>query len=196
MDYRAHRRALDEIDGIGFVLGRRIMPSILNRRDWRSFALAAMVALAPVTAFAQGFSAADSAAMKAYVLDAGKMNRFVTALTSLAAAKKSNAALAAEFEMMEEEEGDTLTAMKAKITRHPRIFAYFQNQGLTVDDAVLLPLTAVSAGAAVAVNGDAGFATVVSPAQMNFVRGNAALMERFSAANEALEGGDSDDNEP
>lgn len=173
------------------------MPSILKRRDWRSFALAAMVALTPVTASAQGFSAADSAVMKAYVLDAGKMNRFITALTALAAAKKSNTALATEFEAMDAEDGDTLGAMKAKLTRHPRIFAYFQNQGLTVDDAILLPLTAASAGAAAATNGNPGFATVVSSAQMNFVRGNAALMERFSAANEALEGGgDSDDNEP
>ena len=53
------------------------------------------------------------------------------------------------------------------------------------DDVILIPLVITFAGVAMAAPGQ--MADAVSPAQLNFVRSNAALVERFGAANEALE---------
>lgn len=162
------------------------MPRGINRCIWISFAIAIVVALAPWPSAAQsGFSAADSAVFKAYVLDAGKVNRFIAGLTALAMAKQMDDAVAEEYERMESEDGDTLAQLRAKLTRHPRIFAFFQRQNLTPDDAVMIPLVITFAGVEMAVPGQ--MADAVSPAQVNFVRSNAALVERMSAANEALE---------
>lgn len=162
------------------------MPRGITRSIWISFAIAILVALAPWPSAAQsGFSAADNAVFKAYVLDAGKVNRFIAGLTALAMAKQMDDAIAEEYERMDNEDGTTLAQLKAKLTRHPPIFAFFQRQNLTPDDAILIPLVITFAGVAVAAPGQ--MADAVSPAQVTFVRSNAALMERFSAANEALE---------
>jgi hypothetical protein len=125
--------------------------------------------------------------LKAYVLDAGKVNRFIAGLTALAMANQSDDTVAEEYERMEGEDGTSLAQPRAKLTRHPKIFAFFQRQNLTQDDAVLIPLVMTTAGVALAVPGQ--IADAVSPAQMNFVRSNGALVERLSAANETLENG-------
>lgn len=151
-----------------------------------SLAFAVVMAAIPASSFAQsGFSAADNAVFKAYVLDAGKVSRFITALSALAMAKQSNDALATDFEEMDNEDGDTLAQLRARITRHPMVFAYFQRQNLTVDDTILIPLSMTFAGIAIAAPGQ--MADAVSPAQMNFVRSNAALVQGMAAANDALE---------
>ena len=162
------------------------MPRGITRSIWISVAVAILVALAPLPSSAQsGFSAADNAAFKAYVLDAGKVNRFVTALSALAMAKQSDDAVAEDFERMDNEDGSSLAQLKARLTRYPRIFAFFQRQNLTPDDAILIPLVITFAGIAIAAPGQ--MADAVSPAQVNFVRSNGPLIERFGAANEALE---------
>lgn len=153
---------------------------------WIVLAVAVVMAAIPAPSSAQsGFSAADNAAFKAYVLDAAKVNRFITALSALAMAKQSNDALAEDFERMDNEDGANLAQMKARLTRHPMVFAFFQRQNLTPDDAILIPLTMTFAGIAIAAPGQ--MADAVSPAQMNFVRSNAALVQRMGEANEALE---------
>jgi len=153
---------------------------------WISCVVALLVALAPLPSAAQsGFSPADNAVFKAYVLDAGKVNRFIAGLSALAMAKQSDDAIAEEYERMDGEDGTSLAQLRAKLTRHPRIFAFFQRQMLTADDVILIPLVITFAGVAMAAPGQ--MADAVSPAQLNFVRSNAALVERFGAANEALE---------
>ena len=153
---------------------------------WISLVVAVLVALAPLPSAAQsGFSPADNAVFKAYVLDAGKVNRFIAGLSALAMAKQSDDAIAEEYERMDGEDGTSLAQLRAKLTRHPRIFAFFQRQNLTADDVILIPLVITFAGVAMAAPGQ--MADAVSPAQLNFVRSNAALVERFGAANEALE---------
>jgi len=162
------------------------MPRSINRCIWISLAVAILVALAPLPSSAQsGFSAADNAVFKAYVLDAGKVNRFITGLTALAMAKQMDDAIAEEYERMDNEDGTTLAQLRAKLTRHPPIFAFFQRQNLTPDDAILIPLVMTFAGVAIAAPGQ--MADAVSPAQLNFVRSNAPLVERLGAANDALE---------
>jgi hypothetical protein len=153
---------------------------------WMSLCIALLVALAPVPSSAQsGFLPAENAVLKAYVLDAGKVNRFIAGLNALAMAKQTDDAIAEEYEQMDSEDGASIAQMKARLTRHPRIFAFFQRQNLTPDDAILIPLVITFAGVAIAAPGQ--MADAVSPAQVTFVRSNGPLMERFSAANEALE---------
>jgi len=158
----------------------------MNWSVWISLAVAVVIAAIPAPSAAQsGFSAADNAAFKAYVLDAAKVNRFIAGLSALAMAKQSNDAIAEEYERMDNEDGTSLAQLKAKLTRHPTIFAFFQRQNLTPDDAILIPLVMTFAGIAIAAPGQ--MADAVSPAQMTFVRANGALVERLGAANEALE---------
>ena len=153
---------------------------------WISLAVAVVMAAIPAPSAAQsGFSAADNAAFKAYVLDAGKVNRFIAGLSALAMAKQTDDAIAEEYESMTSEDSSSLAQYRARLARHPRLFAFFQRQNLTVDDAVLISLVITFAGVEIAVPGQ--MADAVSPAQVNFVRSNAALVERLSAANEALE---------
>ena len=162
------------------------MPRSINRCIWISVAVAILVALAPLPSSAQsGFSAADNALFKAYVLNAGKVNRFIAGLTALAMAKQMDDAIAEEYERMDSEDGTTLAQLRAKLLRYPRIFAFFQRQNLTADDAIIIPLVITFSCVAIAAPGQ--MADAVSPAQVNFVRSNGPLMERFSAANEALE---------
>jgi hypothetical protein len=162
------------------------MPRNITRCIWISFAIAILVALAPLPSSAQsGFSAADNAVFKAYVLDTGKVTRFIAGLNALAMAKQTDDAIAEEYERMDSEDGTSLAQLRAKLTRHPRIFAFFQRQNLTPDDAVIIPLVMTFAGVALAVPGQ--MADVISPAQLNFVRSNASLVERMNEANEALE---------
>ena len=166
------------------------MPRDVRRTVWSILVFALLIAFAPA-AQAQDFSAADKAALKTYVLTAAKVNGFIAGSTALAAAVKMSDALAADTADMENQPSDTLGQLRANVSGHPRVFAYYQRQGLSVDDAVLLPLVLFSAGAAAEFPGQ--LADVVSPAQVAFVKANAALMERFSAANDALEGRAGDD---
>jgi len=153
---------------------------------WISCVVALLVALAPLPSAAQsGFSAADNAVFKAYVLDAGKLNRFIAGISALTMAKQADNAIAEDFESLSNEDGTSLPQLRARLSRHPRIFAFFQRQNLTADDVILIPLVITFAGVAMAAPGQ--MADAVSPAQLNFVRSNAALVERFGAANEALE---------
>ncbi len=148
--------------------------------------VAVAIAVAPAPSAAQsGFSAADNAAFKAYVLDAAKVYRFIAGLSALAMAKQSDDAIAEEYERMDSEDGTSLAQLKAKLARYPRIFAFFQRQNLTPDDAVLIPLVMTFAGIAIAAPGQ--MADAVSPAQVAFVRSNAPLVQRLGEANEALE---------
>ena len=153
---------------------------------WISVLVALLIALAPLPSVAQsGFSAADNAVFKAYVLDAGKVNRFIAGLSALAMAKQSDSAIADDYEALSSEDATSLAQLRARLARHPRIFAFFQRQMLTADDVILIPLVLTFAGVAVAVPGQ--MTDVVSPAQLNFVRSNAPLVQRFGEANEALE---------
>jgi hypothetical protein len=156
--------------------------------------LAICLAVAALLAFVSGaqaqlsnFTPAEKAQLKSYALDAGKVTRYVTALNALAMAKRSDPQIAREYEQMENEAPtNRLADMRSALNRHPRIFAFFQRQNLTADDAVVLPLAVVMAGFATTVPGQ--MADTVSPAQLDFVRANGPLMERFRHSTEALEG--------
>jgi hypothetical protein len=147
-------------------------------------AVVMLVALGPL-AHAQD-SAADKAQLKSYVLDAGKVNRYIAALNALAMANASDPAITREYQLMEDEQAGTLANMRASVARHPRILAFFQRQNLTADDAVMIPMVILMADVASTVPGQ--LTDTVSPAQISFINANGPLMQRLQQAQNALEG--------
>lgn len=155
--------------------------------------LATCLVVTALVAFVSGaqaqisnFTPAEKAQLKSYALDAGKVTRYITALNALATAKRADPQIAREYEQMENEATNRLADMRSALGRHPRIFAFYQRQNLTLDDAVVLPYAVAMAGFATTVPGQ--MADTVSPAQLDFVRANGPLMERFQQATSALEG--------
>jgi hypothetical protein len=160
-----------------------------------AYRLTICLAVAMLVAFVSGaqaqlsnFTPAEKAQLKSYALDVAKVTRYIAGLNALAMAKRSDPQIAREYEQMENEAAtNRLADMRSAYGRHPRIFAFFQRQNLTVDDAVVLPLAVAMAGFATTMPGGQ-MADTVSPAQLDFVRANGPLMERFMQATSALEG--------
>ena len=90
----------------------------------------------------------DSAGDKAlhdYVLTMPKVRAYEVATAAAKAATKADASLRTEEAKADNEPDKTLADIKAKLARHPRLFAFFAKQGLSMDDAVLVPLTLMNA---------------------------------------------------
>jgi len=162
------------------------MVRTLCRSVWISLAVVAFIAVAPIASAQQDFPAGEKAAMRAYVLTPQKVNGYIAATNALAAAAKSDASLAREIETKENEPGDTLAEMRAMWTSRPRLFAFYQRQGLSTDDVVILPVVFITAGAVVELKDSTQAGDTVSPAQVAFVRANPGLSQRLSEAFEAL----------
>jgi hypothetical protein len=135
--------------------------------------------------------ASDDALMKAYVLDLAKVNGYLTAGEGIVAARKTDRALAADLQAMEEADTETVAQARAALKAHPRILGFFQKAGLSLDDAVLIPRVLLAAG--VAAEFPAAAAHMTTPAQVAFVKQNRSAIERFQKLNKALED-DGDDN--
>jgi len=98
------------------------MPRIMYLRVWMNVAVAILFALAPLPSAAQsGFSPADNAVFKAYVLDAGKVNRFIAGISALTMPKQTDNAIAEDFESLSSEDGASIAQLRARLSRHPRI---------------------------------------------------------------------------
>ena len=167
------------------------------RSAWISLAVAAFIAIAPMANAQNGdFTPAEKAAMRAYVLTPQKVGAYIAATNALAAAKKGDPSVAQELEAIENEPNDTLAQLRAAITRHPRLLAHFQRQGLSVDDAILIPLVITFANAAAETNNAGPFAELTSPAQVNMLKANPTLAQSLARAMEALEGDDNDRQKP
>ena len=131
------------------------------------------VPLAPAAA-----ADADEIAVRNYVLSLDKVNRYIAATEALAKAVESDPALAAEQEAAEQEPGDTIAELRATVVRHPKLLAFFRQQGLSVDDAILLPFAIVNA----MIVAETGIAIAeVNPAHVAFVKQNKALLEQAFA---------------
>jgi hypothetical protein len=115
---------------------------------------------------------------------------FGAANDALAAAASSDQILMAESEKMDSEPDKTFADMKAKIAHHPRLYAFFSKQGLSMDDVVLVPLTLISA-CSVAQYPEiaAKMAESVSPAQIKFCKDNMAALSAMSFFNSGSSGG-------
>jgi hypothetical protein len=141
-----------------------------------AFALILSLLSAP-SAFAQ--DPADAAAYKGYTLSMDKLNRFLAAVTAATKAAEADPAFQEEIDAMMEEPDDTIAEKRAQYSGHPKIFAFFQQQGLTMDDVVIGP-TAAAYAMAVAANPNPGpLMEFVTPAQVAFARQNQAALQQF-----------------
>jgi hypothetical protein len=152
----------------------------------------AFLAVAPASAQNGDFSPAEKSAMRAYNLTTQKVEAYIAATNALAAASKSDPSVAQELEAIENEPNDTLAQLRTAITRHPKIFAPFQRQGLSVDDAIMIPLVITFASAAAVSNNAGPFAELINPAQVAVLKANPNLAPRLQQAMEALEDNDRD----
>jgi hypothetical protein len=122
----------------------------------------------------------DEAAMRAYTLSMDKLNRFAAGVQAFEKAAETDDTLEAEREAMEELPSDSFAEKRAQYMKHPRIFGFFQQQGLSLDDIVVGLNAAGMALAAVSQPGaDAALGHVVSPAQLQFARQNQAALAAF-----------------
>jgi hypothetical protein len=132
-----------------------------------------------VTAVAPSYAAdAQELAIKNYTLTADKVARYFAGAQALGEALKSDPSLKAEEEAASNEPDDTLAQMRATIAKHPKLYAYFQRQGLSIDDSILLPLALLGAVFAAESDMPQAFADTVSQAQINFVRQNQELVTK------------------
>ena len=153
----------------------------------KSLAIAVALSAAPSMASAKSdISPADMAALKGYTLDAGKVNKYIAATDALAKAKKADKSIGAEMEASENEPDKTFADLKAKLTRHPKIFGYYQKQGLTADDTVLLPL-AMMYGAIGAQYNTPEINAMVNPAQTAFMKAHPELGQKLTDATKQLD---------
>ncbi|MFL5297543.1 MAG: hypothetical protein ACJ798_14275 [Phenylobacterium sp.] len=116
-----------------------------------------------------GFSPADTAALKAYVLTTDKVQRYGAALQMMRKDQAAHPELRKEEEVADDEPGRTLADLLAKLKRHPQLAAYYHKAGLSDLDAVMVPI--VSMNAAVAAQMPAAAAKLpVTPAQIEFAK--------------------------
>jgi hypothetical protein len=143
-----------------------------------SFALAAFLAFAPVPVVAAA-AGPDVAAYRNYTLSIDKLNRYWAATEAMYKAMASDPAMQAEAEAAENEDSDTLAQKRALFARHPKMSGFYTRQGLSIDDAIIAPIAAANAFAAVSTGNEAAFAQFVSPAQMAFAKANQPALKKL-----------------
>ncbi|HEY4248231.1 MAG TPA: hypothetical protein VGM64_15385 [Lacunisphaera sp.] len=104
------------------------------------------VLLTALPSFAAQSDPVGEKAMHDYVLTMSKVKAFGAALEATEAAVKKDPALKAEIDKSSEEPDQTFADLKARFDHHPKLYAFFEKQGLSKDDAILVPLTLMNAG--------------------------------------------------
>lgn len=116
--------------------------------------------------------------MKDYVLTMPKLKAYETAYEALVTAAKADPSLKADVAAASNEHDPTIADTIAKMDHHPRVYAFFQRQGLSKPEAALIPLIVMDACMAVQypqmlhTMGD-----MVGPAQVDFCKANAAQIK-------------------
>jgi hypothetical protein len=139
---------------------------------------AAFLWIAAAAQAAGHMSSADDKALHDYMLAMPKVKAYETASENFAAASKTDASLKAEGEKASNEPEKAFADIKPKFVHHPRIYAFYAKQGLSMDDAVLIPLTLISAcSVAQYPQIAAKMADTVSPGQIAFCKQNMATLK-------------------
>ncbi|HUJ48144.1 MAG TPA: hypothetical protein VLV55_13500 [Rhizomicrobium sp.] len=121
---------------------------------------------------------AGEKAMHDYVLTMSKVKAYDAASSAATAALKADSSLKAEADKSSNEPDKTFADIKAKFMHHPRLMAFYAKQGLTADDAVLVPLTLMSACTVAQYPQIAAkMASTVSPGQVAFCKQNMATLK-------------------
>lgn len=136
-------------------------------------ALLAVLIGAPAMA---GEDPAGDKIMHDYVLTMPKVKAYDAAVVALYDAEKQDQAFKAESDAMTKEPSDTVVQLREKMDRHPRIMGYFQKQGLTRDDAALLPFVLLDACSA-AQDPHPAQDPSISPQQIAFCKTNQAELQ-------------------
>ena len=113
-----------------------------------------------------------------YVLTMPKVMAYDTAYRAFNAAAKKDAGLATEAEQTSDEHAPTVADTINKMVKHPKIYAFFQKQGLSQTEAALLPLILVNACTVVMYKADpAQLKDMVSQSQIDFCKANLAKLK-------------------
>jgi len=121
-----------------------------------------------------GPSDADRQVLQTYKLSMDKLRHFAAGDKALYADAARDPALKAEIaKMADEEPQKSLGDLQAKLQRHPRVAAYYTKEGITAQEAVVIPLATMEAMGAVETKG-AGDA---SPDQIEFVKQHKAEIQ-------------------
>jgi hypothetical protein len=146
---------------------------------------AALLAATPVLAK----TAADPSAhvMHDMVLTIPKLKAYDAAYGALTTAAKSDKSLATDLAAAAGEHDPTIADTIAKMDHHPRVYAFFQKQGLSKPDAALLPLVLMEACTAVQypqLLKDKDMAVMIGQPQVDFCKANMAAIKGLHFMNE------------
>lgn len=111
----------------------------------RILVLAAAVLLAAAPAAAKSDNDPGYKLMHDYMLTLPKVKAYEAAYTALTTAAKADASVKTEVDAASRENDQTVAATIDKMTKHPRIYAFFQARGLSKMEATLLPLILMDA---------------------------------------------------
>jgi len=140
--------------------------------------IAAVAALLSSTALAAHLDAASEQTMKAYVLTLPKVKAYDAATQALMAAEAKDPTLHKEAEAAASQHTKTMADEFAKLTHHPKVLAFFQKQGLSAQDATLIPLTLMSACMVVQYPAAAkSLSDQTSPGQVAFCKQNMSSLK-------------------
>lgn len=128
--------------------------------------LAVACALAPVACASAPDP--DGQALRSYSLSIDKAQHYAAASKALKKDADAKADVAAEIQKMQDEPQRTLADIDAMMTRHPKIYAYFQHEGLSLQDTVMLPLVLAGAMSAADLPSPEKFSEDVSADQVAF----------------------------
>ncbi|HXC55609.1 MAG TPA: hypothetical protein VNU97_09950 [Rhizomicrobium sp.] len=143
-----------------------------------AYLLAAAVLLATPAMAAKQAPDPGAHLMHDYALSLPKAKAYDTAYLALTTAAKTDKSLQAEIEAASREHDPTIADTIAKMDHHPRVYAFFQKQGLSKMEAALLPLILMDACSGVQypqvlqTMGD-----MVSQPQIDFCKANMAVLK-------------------
>jgi hypothetical protein len=141
----------------------------------------ALVAAASTAAYADDISAADKKVLVSYTLTMPKLVAYDKSTAALKAAEAKDPSLAKDHAAAASEHTKDMNGEFAKMDHHPRTYAFFQKNGLSKQDAILIPLTLMSACmVAQYPSAAAGMADQVSPAQAAFCKTNMGAINKMT----------------
>jgi hypothetical protein len=139
------------------------------------------LALVSTTAVsASDISPADKKIMLGYTLTMPKLNAYEAPTAALKAAEAKDPSLAKDVEAAGSEHTTDMNGEFAKMDHHPRVYAFFAKSGLSKQDAILIPLTLMSACTVAQYPTMApAMADQVSPGQIAFCKTNMPAISKM-----------------
>ena len=146
--------------------------------------LGAALAATIMPAQAGDLDAASTKQLHDYTVTTPKVQAYEKAYESLAAASKADPSLKADYQAASAQHTKTMDDEVAKMTHHPRTYAFFAKEGLSKQDAVMLPL-ALMGGCMVAQYPQAakGMAAQVSSQQVDYCKTNMTTLHSLKFFN-------------